>query len=92
MNFFQPVMRLQHKSRHGARVHKVYDTARTPYQRLVECGVLSDKEHDTLAQTYRTLNPVRLKARLDVALEALWTTADRHRSVTLSPEATYAPR
>jgi hypothetical protein len=33
-NFFQPVMQLQRKSRHGARVHKVYDRARTPYQRV----------------------------------------------------------
>ena len=24
-NYFQPVMQLQHKSRHGAKVHKVYD-------------------------------------------------------------------
>lgn len=34
-NFFQPVMQLQGKIRHGARVHKVYDQARTPYQRLL---------------------------------------------------------
>jgi len=27
VNFFQPDMKLVHKSRHGARVHKVYDTA-----------------------------------------------------------------
>ena len=91
--FFQPVMRL---SWHGARVHEVYDTARTPYQRLMERGVLSAEEHETLSRRCRTLNPVRLKAQLDVALKALWTNADRHqehrRSVTLSSEATYAPR
>ena len=29
-NFFQPVMQLQRKSRHGAKVHKVYDAAKTP--------------------------------------------------------------
>ena len=27
VNFFQPVMQLKHKSRHGAKVHKVYDSA-----------------------------------------------------------------
>ena len=31
LNFFQPVTQLQAKSRHGTRVHKVYDAARTPY-------------------------------------------------------------
>lgn len=41
VNFFQPVMQLQHKSRHGARVHRVYDTARTPYRGLLEPGVLA---------------------------------------------------
>ena len=95
MNFFQPVMKLQHKSRHGARVHKVYDTARTPYQRLLERDVLSEEEREVLARRYRSLNPVRLKARLEAALEALWTTADRrpdhYRSVTFTFDATRPP-
>ena len=95
-NFFQPVMKLQHKSRNGARVRKVYDTARTPYRRLLERDVLSYEERRALVRTYRTLNPVRLKARLDAALEALWATADHHSdhepSVTVTSDATYAPR
>ncbi|MBI2170670.1 MAG: hypothetical protein HYU30_01390 [Chloroflexi bacterium] len=40
MNFFQPVLQLQAKHRTGARVQKTYDTARTPYQRLLESKVL----------------------------------------------------
>ena len=32
VNFFQPVSTLQSKRRHGAKVHKVYDAAQTPYQ------------------------------------------------------------
>ena len=39
VNFFQPVMKLRHKTRRGARVHKVYDVAGTPYQRLLESSV-----------------------------------------------------
>ena len=35
INFFQPVLKLVSKSRHGAKVHKVYDTAQTPYHRLL---------------------------------------------------------
>ena len=35
-NFFQPTMKLVSKTRQGAKVHKVYDTAKTPYQRLLE--------------------------------------------------------
>ena len=41
VNFFQPDMKLIHKTRHGARVHKVYDSAQTPYQRLLAAGVLN---------------------------------------------------
>jgi len=35
-------MKLVSKTRHGAKVHKVYDTAQTPYQRLLEAGVLTE--------------------------------------------------
>ena len=36
INYFQPVMKLRSKTRNGARVYKVYDEARTPYQPLLE--------------------------------------------------------
>ncbi len=96
VNFFQPVMQLQHKSRHGAKVHKVYDTAKTPYQRAVVSGVLTSKQKGTLADQYQKLNPVKLLARINRALEALWDLADTTsadgQSVTPLVEATYALR
>ena len=49
MNFFQPVMQLQSKTRHGARVHKVYDTAKTPYRRVLESGVLTREQQEAMA-------------------------------------------
>ena len=50
VNFFQPSMKLVHKTRHGAKVHKVYDQAQTPYQRLLRSGVLTKaKRHELLA-------------------------------------------
>ena len=76
INFFQPVMKLKHKSRHGAKVHKIYDTAKTPYQRLVDRNVLPAEQLATLAQAYDRLNPVTLRARIDKALGHLWTLAD----------------
>ena len=95
-NFFRPVMKLRRKTRYGARVHKVYDTARTPYQRLLLSGGMTAVEYDALARTYRTLNHVRLMAKGDHALDALWTIADRRQepdpSVTVSSEATYDAR
>ena len=92
MNFLQPVMQLQHKSRHGAKVHKVYDLARTPYQRVMESGVLAPQKQAELNQLYQRLNPVALKAQINQELQRLWNLADTRstngRSVTLSSEAT----
>jgi hypothetical protein len=74
-NFFQPLMKLKHKSRHGAKVHKVYDTAKTPYQRLIATEVLSLQQKEALAQLYHSLNPVQLLAQVNKALEQLWDLA-----------------
>ncbi|HOU25296.1 MAG TPA: transposase [Anaerolineae bacterium] len=77
INFFQPVTKLKSKTRHGARVRKVYYTAKTPYQRLLESGVLSPAKEADLAATYNGLNPMALRRYLDSHLEHLWKLADR---------------
>jgi len=77
INFFQPTMKLVSKTRHGARVHKVYDTARTPYQRLVQANVLTEAKQGELAATYHGLNPVLLLKQINDNLEALWQLAVR---------------
>ncbi len=89
-------MQLQRKTRHGAKVHKVYDAARTPYRRLLETGVLMPQQQDAMATQYLRFNPVRLLEQIDRALEKLWamatTTFSHEPSVTSSFEATYALR
>ncbi len=77
MNFFQPTMKLVSKTRHGAKVNKVYDTARTPYQRLLEAGVLTEAKQQELAATYHELNPVLLLKQINSNLEQLWRLAGR---------------
>jgi hypothetical protein len=77
INFFQPVMKLKHKTRHGARVHKVYDVAKTPYQRLLEAGILIETKRQDLAATYHGLNPVSLLKQINGNLECLWRLAER---------------
>jgi len=56
VNFFQPVMKLLDKTRNGAKVHKVYDTAQTPYQRLLKAGILTEAKRRELAATYHGLS------------------------------------
>ncbi len=82
INFFQPTMKLVSKSRHGAKVRKVYDTARTPYQRLVQSGILTEAKQTALAATYHGLNPVLLLKQINDNLEKLWRLAERPGSVT----------
>jgi hypothetical protein len=77
INFFQPTMKLISKTRHGARVHKVYDTAQTPYQRLVQSGVLTETKRDEMVATYHGLNPLLLLKHINDNLEKLWQMAVR---------------
>ena len=96
VNFFQPVMKLQRKTRRGARVHKVYDTAQTPYQRLLKSDALTPQQRDALTTRYQTLNPVRLLSSINKSLEQLWTLAEypAHREDSVTPiyDATIALR
>jgi len=77
VNFFQPVMKLISKTRYGARVHKVYDPAQTPYQRLLQAGALTETKQQELAAIYAGLNPVLLLKQINASLESLWDLAER---------------
>jgi hypothetical protein len=102
VNFFQPTMKLISKTRKGAKVYKLYDTARTPYQRLLESGILTPTQQARLAAIYQGLNPVLLLKQLNGHLEKLWDLADRTTSkpkvkgmtssVTVNSESTTALR
>jgi hypothetical protein len=77
INYFQPVLKLVAKTRHGAKVHKVYDKAQTPYERLLKSGVLSDEKKRQLAAIYLALNPAKLLKQIRQEVERLWTLAER---------------
>jgi len=76
-NFFQPTMKLISKTRHGAKVHKVYEIAQTPYQRLINAGVLTEAKKAELVATFNGLNPVTLLKQINSNLEQLWQLARR---------------
>lgn len=82
INFFQPNAKLISKTRHGARVYKVYDTPKTPYQRLLESGILTEAKKAELAASYASANPVLLLKQIRDNLEQLWKMANRSTSVT----------
>ena len=63
------------KTRQGARTHRVYDRAQTPYQRLCATGVLSPETSRELEALYQSLNPLQLRRALERELERLWALA-----------------
>ncbi len=79
VNFFQPVLKLVRKERHGAKVHKSYDVAQTPYERLCGSGLLEPAKQAEMERLYQSLNPAELRKRIDQVLEKLWTVAEEER-------------
>jgi hypothetical protein len=75
MNFFQPLRKLIPGERVDGKVHKRYDVAQTPYQRLLHQGVQDEGERQRMAERYQSLNPVRLRAQIDEMLRLLWQMA-----------------
>jgi len=74
-NFFLPSMKLIEKTRNGATIKKIYDKAKTPYQRVLDSNVLSDKETSQLEDIYRSLNPIALKKEMSAILQKLMSLA-----------------
>lgn len=63
-NFFQPSMKLIQKTRIGSKVTKKYDTAMTPYQRVLQSVHVSDDVKINLRKQYKKLNPAYLKRQI----------------------------
>jgi hypothetical protein len=88
VNFFQPQMRLLEKSRTGSRVRRRYDTARTPYRRLLASPEISADVKDALTETYLALNPVELKRSLTSDQDELVALARKRK---LPPSSNVGP-
>lgn len=68
-NFFMPNVKLIDKKRtgkHGEKIKKIYDRAKTPYQRVLECDQIDEKNKNELREKYKKLNPAELR-RLIIA-------------------------
>ncbi len=70
INFFQPSMKLQNKVREGGKVRRTYDTAQTPFQRLLLST--AQEKAGQAEHVYKALDPVRLLSQIKVLQDALW--------------------
>jgi len=68
-NYFTPVMKLKTKTREGGKIIKVYDEIKTPYQRLIDSGVLTESQIAKLKDNFSKLNPFTLKKELNNKLK-----------------------
>jgi hypothetical protein len=64
-NFFQPALKLKAKERVGGKIHRKYEPAATPYQRLLDSGQLSGVAEKRLRRQYERLNIVELRRDID---------------------------
>ena len=74
-NLFQPVMHLVEKTVEGDKVHRKWDDAQTPYQRLLATTVLSPEQQARLQALYEQTNPLLLREEMYAGLTALWEAA-----------------
>jgi hypothetical protein len=72
INFFQPSFKLIAKERIGNQTIKRYDTAKTPYQRVLERQDISLGAKARLMNLYLQLNPAELRRRIDQKTAKLW--------------------
>jgi hypothetical protein len=72
INFFQPSFKLIAKERIGNKTLKRYDTAKTPYQRVLERKDISLEAKARLMSLYLQLNPAELRRSIDQKTAILW--------------------
>jgi hypothetical protein len=65
-------MKLLSKQREGETVHRVYDPAKTPLQRVMLSGILPTVVQDHLHEVAQALDPLRLLRHLEDLQHALW--------------------
>ena len=85
VNFFQPSLKLLSKKREGSRVIKKYDTAQTPYQRVVADKTISAASRQALEKQFRCLDPIKLLAEIERLQNQLWRYAYVGRRVIHVP-------
>jgi len=86
-------MKLASKERIGGSVKRKYDIPKTPYQRLIESGQLSEQAKKQINNIYLSLNPAQLKRNIDSSLETLYRTYEqKNNGRTADPMKKQLPR
>ena len=65
INFFQPSVRCIEKKRVGSKIKKIYDTAKTPFERVVAHSRIPETTKETLTRLFESLDPFQLRKEVD---------------------------
>lgn len=71
VNFFQPSLKLKTKTRTGAKVHRTYESAQTPFQRLLMMPEIPKRVKTRLTKEFESLNLVSLFEELTMLQQKL---------------------
>jgi hypothetical protein len=71
VNCFQPSMKLVCKGCDAEHVRRVYDRAKTPWQRLVLSGILPESSQQYLSEVAQALDPLEVLHQLERLQQAL---------------------
>jgi hypothetical protein len=85
VNFFSPCRKLIEKVRDGAKVTKRYDTAQSPYRRVLACADISPQTKARLRSRSAVLNPAQLKREIEALQRALMRHSARLRDNPAPP-------
>lgn len=84
-NYFCPVMKLKEKIRIGGRLKKVYDIPKTPYQRLIDSGTLTDLQRKNIEINMQNLNPIVLRKQLDDKMRLFQSVLTKNQKLGEAP-------
>ena len=71
-NFFIPSVKLLDKRRVKSRIIKKFDKPKTPYQRLIESGCLTDEQVKALELKRKQLDPFELNSNIQAKLKKIF--------------------
>lgn len=74
LNYFQPSVKLIERVRVGSRVRRTYDRPKTPFERLVELGVLTQEQITAMQAERNDLDPFALSAAIESQVAAILRT------------------
>jgi len=86
-NLFLPSVKLIRKERIGSRIQKIYDSPKTPFERLCASSQADPNKVAELKTLSGTLNPFELSKSIDQKLECIYQMAHQRRNHIAHPTA-----